>query len=213
MQNNGFIKFRVEAANIQEIYPKLMYAETENNVPYIHGELELKDANGLLVDSYFIKMQPTPEYPSYFPHVFETNGRIPVNIDWHIYTDGHCCIKSIPEEIFICRKGMTLHQFIQNEVIPYFFNQKYKELHGYFLNERSHGDKGNLEFFKDIFQTNDLRTIKTAIELNISKKEYSKVAKCFCGSGKKYSKCHRKAFRTLNVYSTIELKYFLSYFS
>ncbi|WP_440434792.1 SEC-C domain-containing protein [Parafilimonas sp.] len=190
-----------------------MYAETENNVPYIHGELELKDANGLLVDSYFIKMQPTPEYPSYFPHVFETNGRIPVNIDWHIYTDGHCCIKSIPEEIFICRKGMTLHQFIQNEVIPYFFNQKYKELHGYFLNERSHGDKGNLEFFKDIFQTNDLRTIKTAIELNISKKEYSKVAKCFCGSGKKYSKCHRKAFRTLNVYSTIELKYFLSYFS
>lgn len=213
MQNNGFIKFRVEATNIQEIYPKLMYAETEKNVPYIHGELELKDENGLLVDSYFIKMQPTPEYPSCFPHVFETNGRIPVNIDWHIYTDGHCCIKSIPEEIFICRKGITLHQFIQNEVVPYFFNQKYKELHGYFLNERSHGDKGNLEFFMDIFQTNDLKTIKTAIELNISKKEYSKVAKCFCGSGRKYSKCHRKAFRTLNVYSAIELKYFLSYFS
>lgn len=211
--NSGFITFKIEATSIQNEYPKLLYTESEEGLPSIHGELELIDESGFFVDSYFIRIEPTKEYPFSFPRVFETQGRIPINIDWHIYTDGHCCIKAIPEEIYICRKGITLVQFINKQVVPFFFSQKFRELHGYFLNERSHVNRGNLEFFKEIFQTNNLATIKTAIELNISKLEPSKADKCFCGNGRKYRKCHRSSFRFLNTYTKVELKYFLSYFN
>ncbi|MEO8820252.1 MAG: hypothetical protein ABI374_05405 [Ginsengibacter sp.] len=38
-----------------------------------------------------------------FLSVCETRGRLPLNIDWQSYPDGHCCIKTVPEKIFIAK--------------------------------------------------------------------------------------------------------------
>ena len=207
--NKGFANFKAEALNIHQQYPKLTYSESEDGVSNIFGELELNDDEGGLIDSYFIRIQPTPDYPLRFPFVFETKGRIPVNIDWHVFPDGHCCIKAIPEEIIICKHGITLLQFMTKQVVPYFFNQKYRELHGYFLNERSHGIKGSIEFFKDAFKTDNLKTIAKSLLFIKNRNEPIRTAKCFCGSEEKYRKCHRETFRLLNLFNDEELNLYI----
>jgi hypothetical protein len=142
--------------------------------------------------------------------VFETSGRLPRNIDWHVFPDGHCCIKSYPEEIYTCRQGMSLNNFINYQVVPFFFNQKYRELNGFFLNERKHGDAGNLQFFEDIFQTTDLKIIGRGLFRLWENGVPNRVSQCFCGSGKKYRKCHKDAMTKMSIFSQSDLQSFLS---
>ncbi|MDR6571352.1 SEC-C metal-binding domain-containing protein [Chitinophaga ginsengisegetis] len=206
--NNGIAIFKQEAIAINKEFPDLQYSEGENGIPLVTGTLKLIDPKGTLLDNYEIRICPTDHYPLRFPHVFEVGNRLPANIDWHVFLDGHCCIKSIPEEILICRNGITLASFIKNEVIPYFFNQKFRELNGYFLNERSHGTQGNIEFFEDVFKTTSYTEIAKGLIYISQRKEPSRVSECFCGSGNKYRKCHREALRILSQFTNEELDYY-----
>jgi len=95
-------------------------------------------------------------------------------------------------------------------VTPYFFNQRYREDYGYFLKERSHGDKGNVEFFTEIFKTDDLLLVANGLNFIKQRNELNRVSKCFCGSGQKYRKCHQEAFRTLDAFSEQELELFIN---
>lgn len=205
--------FKKEAVNIHEYFPTLTYSENEKGEPIISGELILSDEQGVFIDSFFIRIEPSEGFPFKFPFVFETGGRLPNNIDWHIFPDGHCCIKSMPEESIICKNGISLIMFIKEQVIPYFFNQKYREINGYYLRERSHGYEGNIEFFKECFKTNNLNIIARGLYLIKSKTVPNRVEKCFCGSGIKYRKCHRETFRLLNSLSDEELEMYISIIS
>ena len=194
--SEGRIQFKNEAKNINEYFPSLSYREDGRDLCEIIGSLELKDDAGFLIDSYFIKIVPSEGYPYRFPRVFETGNRIPINIDWHIFPDGHCCIKTVPEEILICQRGITLQWFIKDQLLPYFFNQKHRELHGYFLQERSHGMRGNLEFFKEYFNTQDENLVLKLLGEAQKGSELKSNSKCICGSGKKFKKCHRRSIRS-----------------
>ena len=213
--NNGFQIFKKEAESIQNEYPGLMLdTYAKNATPSIAGVIQLEDEKGSFIDSYKLKIVTTTDYPNQFPHVFETGGRIPINIDWHVYPDdGHCCISSIPEEILICKNGISLNSFIENQLKPYLFNQKYREVHGFFLKERPHGNKGNIQFFIEVFQTNDLTTIVKWLIFIRQRNEPNRVSKCFCGSNQKYRKCHRETYRILSSFTNQELDYFIDMIS
>ncbi|GAB3719280.1 hypothetical protein GCM10027592_62780 [Spirosoma flavus] len=202
---NGVNLFRQESTKINDRFPSLNYSEEENGHPFIYGEIPLHDSKGGIIDSYSVKIVPTDEYPLKLPFVFETGGRIPINVDWHIFPDGHCCLMSIPQESFICKKGITLTSFIENEVVPYFYNQKHRELYGYFLKERSHGNKGHIEFFQEKFNTTDLSLIAKMLNFIANKKEPKNTDKCFCGGAAKYKKCHRILFREFQLFETDEI--------
>lgn len=209
--NDGYQIFKNEAEFIQDKYPGLkLGADDKSEAPCISGIIYLEDERGSLIDSYKIKIVATTEYPSRFPHIFETDGRIPINIDWHVYpNDGHFCISSIPEEILICKNGISLNSFIENQVKPYLFNQKYREIHGFFLKERPHGNKGNIQFFSDAFKTNELTAIAKGLIFIKQRKEPNRVSQCFCGSRQKYRKCHRETYRILSAFSNDELTTFI----
>jgi len=204
------LQFISEATLIGNHFPDLHFFHPENEEPFIAGILKLLDEEGHLVDSYHIKIKASSDYPNRFPLVYETSGRLPHNIDWHVYPDGHCCIACIPEEILICRRGLMLVNFIQEWVVPYFFNQKFRETNGYFLNERSHGALGNFEFFMDVLGTRDLNYIKVFLNLVLETKEPNRVSDCFCGSERKYRYCHRTSYRILRQFKDRELLHFIS---
>lgn len=204
--NSGIHYFKEEALNISAHFPTLKYVENEQGFPYISGELVLKDKQALYLDSYYIRIEPASNYPYMFPHVFETQGRIPINIDWHMFPDGHCCIKSVPEEELICKQAINLSWFIEQQVLPYFFNQKYREMHGYFLHERAHGMKGIIEFFEETFKTENLTAIAQYLLFIKKRSEPDRTNNCFCGSGSKYRKCHKEAFRLLSKLTNEELE-------
>lgn len=99
--------------------------------------------------------------------------------------------------------------FIEKEVTPYFFNQLYREKHGYFLQERSHGMLGHLEFFFDAFRTTDIPKLYQLMSFVNKRIEPGRTEKCFCGSGEKYRRCHREAYRKVAQLSEPELSFFI----
>jgi len=203
------MRFALESENVSVLFPGLYRVQNGEGNAYVAGELRLTDESGLYIDSYSIKIESTDLYPFRFPHVFETGDRIPINVDWHVFQDGHCCIKSIPEEILLCKNGITLPWFIETQVKPYFFNQKYREIHGFFLRERAHGQRGIIEFFEETFGTTNLNEVIYGLQLVKSRNEPNRVSHCFCGSGLKYRKCHRTAYRLMSQFTNEELDYFI----
>ncbi|WP_373496208.1 SEC-C metal-binding domain-containing protein [Aquiflexum sp.] len=193
--NSSNYLFKEEALGCISKYPRLKYVEEKEGIPTIQGELILKNDQGEEIDSYKIRIVCSQDYPFSFPKVFETGGRIPPNIEWHVHTDRHACICTWPEELILCSQGIKLSYFIEGQVIPYFFNQKHRETFGFFFNERAHGIRGNLDFFKEEFRTNDLQLVFHCLQYIKRNKEPNRVHECFCGSGKKYRKCHREEFR------------------
>lgn len=206
--NNRIKLFKKEAEEFCFRNPSFVYSESENQIPEISGYLSLTNDQGLQIDSYKIRIVYNIDFPLRFPFIFEEGGRIPINIDWHLYSDGHCCICSIPEEILICNKGLTLNEFIENHVKPFFFNQKHREMFGFFLKERQHGHFGNIEFFQEKFQTDDLKLIANLLDYIRMHPEPRRVQNCFCNSGKKYRKCHRESFRLFKDLPDYELENF-----
>jgi len=206
---DGLSLFRAEAIKINDAFPSLSFREQDGK-PIVAGELELRDIEGVNHGSYFIEIHAVEAYPYRFPFVFETGGRIPRNIDWHIFEhDGHCCLKNQPEELLACRLRINLVTFIGKEVIPYFFNQLFREKYGYFLHERSHGLLGDLEFFFELFRTTDLLELYESMLFVSGRREPSRREDCFCGSGEKFRRCHREAYRTAAKFSDVELQYFI----
>ncbi|OOQ57412.1 SEC-C metal-binding domain-containing protein [Mucilaginibacter pedocola] len=193
--NDSYSQFEKEALALVSNFPSFIFSKNGEGVPQLAGTLFLNDEQGQQIDSYEIRIVCPDDYPLSFPYVYETNGRIPVNVDWHVYADGHACICSVPEEIIACSNGITLEWFFHQQIIPYFFNQKHREMHGYFLNERVHGIEGNQAYFRDLFKTNNLNEISNLIRYIVNNVEPNRVSDCFCGSGNKYRRCHRNAFR------------------
>lgn len=176
--------------------------------PYIEGRLHLPDEEGKFIDSYNIKIEVKDDYPNSLPLVYETAQRIPINIDWHIFPDGHCCIVTPPEESLICKRGITLCEFISKHVLPYFHNQLFRELNGYFLNERSHGNEGIKEFLFSKFETFDAEKISRYLLFIAKKNQPKRTSSCFCGSGRKFRKCHRTLFKELSMLTSKQLLFY-----
>lgn len=203
--SDGKSIFKEEAKSINEYFAELNYEEDPQGSPAIVGELVLRNEGGTTIDKYSIKIVFGQGYPYQFPLVYEIGGRLPVNIDWHVFPDGHCCIKAGPEEKLLCRRGITLSRFIKEQLIPYFFNQKYRELNGFFLNERPHGRLADLEFFLDHFKTQDVNLVLKLLMESQSVKEHKSNSKCLCGSNRKFKKCHRRAIRETRIFSANEM--------
>jgi len=207
----GVEAFKRDFESAKDLLPDLSFSADENGVPFVHGRIWLRDAHGVCIDHYLVRIVPTASYPFQFPLVFETGGRIPINFDWHVFEqDGHLCIRVLPEEIIICKKGLEFLSFIKEQLIPYLFNQKYREMNGYFLKERSHGDAGGIEYFQELFATTDLKVIAQGMAIVRSKRFPKRVANCFCGRKLKYRKCHRNAIAVTSQYSLKDLAYFFS---
>lgn len=205
---NSIETFTLEARELKLDFFEFSLIEDEGLTPYIIGDLHLHDKEGKYLDTYNIRIEIKEDYPKSLPVVYETSRRIPINIDWHVFPDGHCCIVTPPEEFLICKKRISLEQFIIKYLLPYFHNQLFREIEGYFLNERSHGHKGIKEFFFDIFNTKKSENISDWLFFIAKGKEPDRTADCFCGSKKKYRKCHREAFRELSLLSIKDLLYY-----
>ena len=191
-------------AQIDEVlakYPGLS-RHSIDGVDIIKGTIDLIDTFGQHRDTYEIEIHPTSGYPFRFPLLWETGGRIPRNIDWHVFeSDGHCCIKVEPEEIIMCKKGISLIDFIDKEVIPYFFNQTFRRINGYFIKERSHGLLGVIEYYQQVLKEQNPFKMVQLLEFIQSGVEPFRTSTCFCGSNLKYRKCHRDGFRLLKQLS------------
>lgn len=209
--SKSYDKFAEEALEALNNFPDLQLCIREDFIPYLSGNLILSDENNVMYDEYSIKIECSNDYPNNFPLVYELNERLPNNIDWHIYEDGHFCICTPIEEYIHCSKGITLTSFIQKQIIPYLHNQSFREKEGYFLNERSHGSMGILESLNDILHINDLIKVYFLLVYIYKNSKPSRTSKCFCGSDRKYRYCHKEAYEVLKSIGQERLFSIISY--
>lgn len=209
--SKSYDKFAEEALEVLNNFPDLQLCIREDSLPYLSGNLILYDENNAMYDEYFIKIECSKDYPNNFPLVYETKKRLPNNIDWHIYGDGHFCICTPIEEYIHCAKGITLTSFIQMQVLPYLHNQSFREKEGYFLNERSHGSIGILESLYDILHVNDLVKAYSLLVYIYKNNMPLRTSNCFCGSNLKYRYCHKEAYHTLKSIGQERLLGIISY--
>ena len=120
--------------------------------------------------------------------------------DWHVNEDESCCIDVPANELIICKDGLNLNDYIQQYAIPYFANQKYRELNGYYLyGEYSHGIFGRIEFYQSKLNAKNVSEFVQMLDLLIKGFNPNRQAMCpFCHKTK-FRKCHRNAFRELSA--------------
>lgn len=209
--NNAYDSFIAGADEAISEFPELQLYTREDSLPYLAGDIDLYDENNFVYDRYSVRIECTIDYPSSFPYVFETAQRLPHNIDWHVYGDGHFCICTPVEEYIHCAKGISLLPFIKEQVIPYLHNQSFREKEGYFLNERSHGPQGILESLYDLLKTNIPYDAYRLLKFIYDNDAPSRTSKCFCNSDKKYRYCHRDAYLALKSMGQKRMLTFINY--
>lgn len=206
---NGYTIFEEQVTDVIKKYKELSF-KIEDEVPCVFGSINLTDEDGNIEGTYQIEIKAVIEYPFSFPLLFETGGRIPRNIDWHIYEKtGNCCIASPPEEFIICNSGINLVSFIENQVENYFYSQIFRNQNGYFYKERPHGNAGWIEFFEETFMTKNIFNIEFGLNQILEGKKIDRVSDCFCGSGKKYRKCHKKSYDILSKLTEDNVRLFI----
>lgn len=209
--NNSWERFIAESEEVLVHFPGLELIGPENEPPHLTGLIELRDVGGITYDQYKVRIVASDDSDTWFPSVFEIDGRLPYNNDWHVFEDGGCCIKSVPEQIVICRKGISLLQFMSEQTLPYFHAQAFREQHGYYLHERSHGELGNIEYIEDVLKTQNRKAMVQQLMFILLGKEPNRSNKCFCGSRNLYRHCHREAYRDLSLLSEELLKRYIVY--
>jgi hypothetical protein len=181
--------FEQELKIVSDKFPNLVRKQNSWS-SYLKGILDIKDENGNVAGSFLIEIHQSESFPYRFPKLYEVGGDIPMHADWHKYNDNSCCLTVEPDEIIICRNGISIIDFIENIAVPYFANQIYRKREGRFLNEYPHGFEGFRVFYANLFKSDDTSLWLNCIDRAFSSRKGNRNDKCYCNSGIKYKNCH-----------------------
>jgi len=138
-------------------------------------------------------------------------------LDMHIYKDGRSvclCPRTQLVERTYNQKALSLPLLIDELIVPYFYQQAYFERYGTWpFRNYSHGYSAIFEYYirnKNDDKNHNVLLLRSSVEsilwcAKFERTEYLKnllenrkflkpTSKCFCGSGRKYKKCHRRTF-------------------
>lgn len=114
----------------------------------------------------------------------------------HINPDGSMCLATMTEIRSFLRLKPTVLEFIKKFFHSFFFSLEwYERYKQYPFGERSHGRKGMLEYYLELWNVDEKLFIKIAAM--ILDKKYRGHIECICGSGMKMRKCHGKHLEKL----------------
>jgi len=193
-------QFERDIEAVPELFPKISILH-EDGEKILKGELEIIDFSGRLWETYSIVIKASTDYPKMFPKLFEMNNAFPKIMDWHVYeTDTSCCIDVIPNELIICKNGLSVNEYIKRFAIPYFANQKFRELEGFYLyGEYSHGIFGRIEYYQSKLKAKNPYQLIQMFDLILKGYNPARTAYCpFCHKTK-FRKCHRSVFKELDA--------------
>lgn len=172
-------------------FPKLILEKSSKGIYHCVGEIDIFDNNNNYWDSFQIKIKLANGYPYSFPKVFTVGDRIPIEDDRHINKDTSCCVAVLQEEILRASRGITIIQFINEFVIPFFANQLYFEKHNKWANgDYLHRIDGIIQFYKEQTHIQTVDEIVLFLKRLPAIKLLGRNDKCFCSSDLKYKNCH-----------------------
>lgn len=178
---------REEVERVLKIYPTLQ-SDFSSKVPILSGRFTAHDPkSGLEIEDYEIRVHLPNAYPNALPKVWETEGKI----KRHLLADGSLCFGN-PQDIGnLVKDGLRLGDFFSRVLNPHLCREYAVDtVQTYPDGERSHGLEGVWEGYYDLFKTTDKATILNELSLILSRSRMARNQPCYCGSSKKYKRCH-----------------------
>lgn len=167
--------------------------------PYkVTDDFEITDNEGNHWGTFRASVYFPYTYPKGMPIMQDESKYFPWKVDWHMSSDdGRCCVCGVIEQEETAKRGISILGFIEDYIIPFYSNQLYRQEFGYYKNgEYAHYDEGVWEALEDEFETKDRFKIRRFLSEMRTKRGRNDV--CFCGSGKKYKKCHLPKIEIIN---------------
>lgn len=129
-------------------------------------------------------------YPNKLPCVKLLNHDEYKKNDFHIDKNGCCCLAPDAECFYILEKDYSLVDFTERLVIPFFAALLYKaETDKWPYGDYSHFTMGLFEYYEQKLKV-DKEHIIDAMNILVDNKRLERNSICFCGSERKYKKCH-----------------------
>ncbi len=176
-------------------YDKLQLPVRSDTGWIISGEFDVIDPNGYCWDTYGIKIILPAKYPYALPILIETSNKIEHHEDWH--NNGICCLST--DAVMYRELGLPvsllkwLDRFVYDFLANHFIKKREKE---YAKGEFSHGTKGIVEGYYEIFKLSDTETVFKKIKTLLDSTNLGRNDLCFCGSKIKFKKCYLKSPNT-----------------
>lgn len=187
-----------QAKRLQEKFSGLELVELGSGGFVVKGNLSFSVVycGKVIKDDYDIEIEIPIDYPKSAPTVKEVGGKIPNDIDYHVNThDGTLCLGAPLAVKKTFAQQRNLLWFVEKQVVPFLFGISYKTKYGQFpFGELSHGSKGLLEHYKELFVVKDDFVALELLNL-LCVGNYDERNMCPCGSGLKLRTCHRRILK------------------
>lgn len=182
---------------LKQLFPGLSLLRKTNGIYSIGGNLgfTIKYDGKVIRDDYDVEILIPDTYPNEPPTAKETGGKIVQCPDNHINDDGSFCL-GVPlavKQIFSQQRN--LRWFVKEQVVRFLFNHSYKRDYGIRPDaELSHSTKGLLEFYYELFDTQNVSIVLDFLRL-LSMERYDDHIECPCGSGSTIRRCHYRVMK------------------
>lgn len=130
-------------------------------------------------------------YPKQLPVFEETGGLIPRDGDYHVNPDGTICLGSNFRLHMALSIDSCINRFYQLFFVPYAYAALLKLQHNvnFIFGELSHGVKGELEDFCELFNVANSDSVFACLKALSQKKRIANKHVCPCGCGNRLGAC------------------------
>jgi hypothetical protein len=162
----------------------------------------------VVTDRYVLRIV-VPEYPAALPQVFETAGRIPRNIDDHVYPQtGSLCLGSYLRLRVKIGAKLNILRFADECVVPFLYATTRRQTDGSFVfGELPHGTQGLFQDYQDIFGVSDEGGVLATLRILAAKPSAADRHPCPCGCGRRHALCQFR-YRVNEIRRIAPRKYF-----
>lgn len=183
-----------------KFYHDLNLSENKTDKWVIRGNLHFRATyNTITIEDNFNVLLVLPnDYPLSPPLAQETGGRIPLDVDDHVYPSTSDLCLGAPLNIKLKFLGNPcLLYFVTDILIPFLYSFCYKQQYGKMpYGERSHGAKGILEDYQELFGVQDIKSTLGLLKI-LADNTYRGHHPCSCDSGAILRKCHGAQLQNL----------------
>ena len=174
------------------LHPKIRLTELGEEC-VVEGEYwinaQMKGYNPIR-DTYHIKIVFPPGYPRSLPVVYETDSRIPRELDYHTYKNGSLCLGSEIKLKSILFESSTIADFVENILNPFLYAVSHKLLYNvYPFGELDHGEDGLIDDYQRVFNVAGKVPVMLVLVALSKRKRNANKLPCPCGCGFRLGKC------------------------
>lgn len=175
-------------------YPRMVVRPDSSEDLSIEGMFDftgISPSHGSITDSYQLRMRFPKLFPRELPSVFEMQGRIPRDGNYHVNPDGSLCLGSRLRILWNIGQAPTVCGFVETCLVPYLFAVSHKLTHGgdFPFGELEHGSPGELTDYAELFGLKTPDQTLIALGYLSTKKRRANKLQCPCGCGFRLGRC------------------------